>query len=196
MVHSGRKLRLTARVRRNYFCHSQAAKCSINLQYSLKLPSLNNDEKVFKNCLPSIMMRRCLMNTILCDSICTWPGTAPHIFSSGSSPATRCHPSSCWTSKSPSWWDLFLQLGNSGVETFSIQRRVAVCQIRRSCIKRITHCCGKLQHIFYRTRVRSLALLVTHWLTNSLPFSKLDWCDPGVWRCLLKTCWGCYCCWC
>ena len=33
-------------------------------------------------------------------------------------------------------------------------------------------------------------------LTNSLLFSKLDWCDPGVWRCLLKTCWGCYCCWC
>ena len=29
-----------------------------------------------------------------------------------------------------------------------------------------------------------------HSLTNSLPFSKLDWCDPGVWRCQLKTCWG------
>ena len=52
---------------------------------------------------------------------------------------------------------------------------------------------------FYRTWVRSLAMLVTHSLTNSLthslPFSKLDWCDPGVWRCLLKICWGCYCCW-
>ena len=52
----------------------------------------------------------------------------------------------------------------------------------------------------HRTRVRSLAMLVTHsltdWLTDSLPFSKLDWCDPGVWRCLLKTCCGCYCCWC
>ena len=35
----------------------------------------------------------------------------------------------------------------------------------------------------YRTRVRSLTMLVTHWLTNwlthSLLFSKLDWCD--VW---------------
>ena len=49
---------------------------------------------------------------------------------------------------------------------------------------------------FYRTRVRSLALLVTNSLTDSLPFSKLDWCDPGAWRCQLKTCWGCYCCWC
>ena len=54
---------------------------------------------------------------------------------------------------------------------------------------------------FYQTRIRSLAMLVTHWLTdwltNSLPFSKLDWSDPGVWRCQLKTCWGCYCyqCW-
>ena len=51
-------------------------------------------------------------------------------------------------------------------------------------------------HYFYRTRVRSLAMLVsdslanslTHWLTHSLLFSKLDWCDPGVWRCQLKTC--------
>ena len=48
---------------------------------------------------------------------------------------------------------------------------------------------------FYRTRVRSLVILVSHWLTDSLPFSKLHWCDPGMWRCLLKTCWGCYCCW-
>ena len=46
-------------------------------------------------------------------------------------------------------------------------------------------------HYFYRTLVRSLAMLVTHWLTNSLLFSKLDWCDSGVWRCQLKTCWGC-----
>ena len=29
-------------------------------------------------------------------------------------------------------------------------------------------------------------------LTDSLLFSELDWCDPGVWRCQLKTCWGCY----
>ena len=45
---------------------------------------------------------------------------------------------------------------------------------------------------FYRTRVRSLGMLVsdslTHWLTPQLPSSKLDWCDPGVWRCQLKTC--------
>ena len=39
-------------------------------------------------------------------------------------------------------------------------------------------------------------LSVTHSLPNSVLFSKLDWCDPGVWRCQLKTCWGCYCCWC
>ena len=66
--------------------------------------------------------------------------------------------------------------------------------------------------LFYRTRVRSLVMLVTHsltnWLTHWLPFSKLDslthwllfskldWCDPGLWRYQLKTCWGCYCCWC
>ena len=29
-----------------------------------------------------------------------------------------------------------------------------------------------------------------------MPFSRLDWCDPGVWRCQLKTCWCFYCCWC
>ena len=51
---------------------------------------------------------------------------------------------------------------------------------------------------FYRTRVRSLGMLVSNSLTNWLLFSKLDWCGPGVWRCQLKTCWGCYCCscWC
>ena len=58
----------------------------------------------------------------------------------------------------------------------------------------------KPEHSFYRTRVRSLFTLVTrsmtHSLTDSLLFSKLDWCDPGEWRCQLKTCWGCYCCWC
>ena len=53
-----------------------------------------------------------------------------------------------------------------------------------------------LSLIYYRTRVRSLAMLVTNSLTNWLPFSKLVWCDPGVWRCLLKNCWGCYCYWC
>ena len=39
-----------------------------------------------------------------------------------------------------------------------------------------------------------LCLSVTHWLTHSLLFSKLDWCDPGVWRYQLKTCSYCYCC--
>ena len=52
----------------------------------------------------------------------------------------------------------------------------------------------------YRTRVRSLVMLVSDSLppslTHSVTFSKLDWCDPGVWRCQLKTCWGCYCCRC
>ena len=37
-----------------------------------------------------------------------------------------------------------------------------------------------------------LCLSLTHWL----PFSKLDWCDPGMWRWQLKTCWSCYCWWC
>ena len=51
----------------------------------------------------------------------------------------------------------------------------------------------------YRTRVRSLFTLVTDSLTNRLThwllFRKLYWCDPGVWRCQLKTCWCCNCCW-
>ena len=34
----------------------------------------------------------------------------------------------------------------------------------------------------------SLTDSLTDWLTNWLLFSKLDWCDPGVWRCQLKTC--------
>ena len=38
-------------------------------------------------------------------------------------------------------------------------------------------------------------LSLTDWLTNWLLFSKLFWCDPGVWRCQLKTCWCCNCCW-
>ena len=41
-----------------------------------------------------------------------------------------------------------------------------------------------------------LCLSLTHSLTHWLPFSKLDWCDPGVWRWQLKTCWSYYCCWC
>ena len=34
-----------------------------------------------------------------------------------------------------------------------------------------------------------LPLSLTHSLTNWLLFSKLYWCDPGVWRYQLKTCW-------
>ena len=41
-----------------------------------------------------------------------------------------------------------------------------------------------------------LPLSLTHSLTDSLLFSKLDWCFPGVWRYQLKTSWCCYCCWC
>ena len=41
-----------------------------------------------------------------------------------------------------------------------------------------------------------LCLSLTKSLTNSLPFSKLDWCDPCMWRWQLKACWSCYCCWC
>ena len=33
------------------------------------------------------------------------------------------------------------------------------------------------------------------WLTDWLLISKLDWCDSGMWRWQLKTCWSCYCCW-
>ena len=40
----------------------------------------------------------------------------------------------------------------------------------------------------------SLTHSLTHWLTHSLLFSKLDWCDPGVWKSQLKTFWGCYYC--
>ena len=40
---------------------------------------------------------------------------------------------------------------------------------------------------YYRTRVRSLANgNPCHSLTDSVVFSRLVWCDPGVWRCQLK----------
>ena len=54
--------------------------------------------------------------------------------------------------------------------------------------------CTQYCPTFYQTRVRSLQLvtLVTHWHDMSVPFNRLDWCDPSQ----LKTCWGCYCCWC
>ena len=37
----------------------------------------------------------------------------------------------------------------------------------------------------YRTRVWSLANLVSNWLTRSVTFSKLDWCDPSLLMLLL-----------
>ena len=40
-----------------------------------------------------------------------------------------------------------------------------------------------------------LPLSLTHSLTDSVTFSKLNWCNPGVWRYQLKTCWCCNCCW-
>ena len=62
------------------------------------------------------------------------------------------------------------------------------------------YCSGKMQRrytVFIGPESDHwLCLSVTNSLTDSLPFSKLDWCDPGMWRCQLKTCWGCYCCWC
>ena len=40
-----------------------------------------------------------------------------------------------------------------------------------------------------------LCLSLTNSLTDSVTLSKLYWCDPGVWRCQLKTYWGCCWCW-
>ena len=58
----------------------------------------------------------------------------------------------------------------------------------------LTHCClVNLMpvNIAVLTRVRSLAMLVTHSLPNSLtPVSKLDLCEPDMWRWQLKTCWS------
>ena len=57
--------------------------------------------------------------------------------------------------------------------------------------------CPIWQTRFYRTRVQSLAILVTNSVDDSLTlWSRFDWCDPGVWRYQLKTCWDCYCCQC
>ena len=49
-------------------------------------------------------------------------------------------------------------------------------------------CFFLIETCFYQTRVRSLGMLVTNSLTDWLPFNKFDCCDPGAWRCLLKTC--------
>ena len=34
------------------------------------------------------------------------------------------------------------------------------------------------EHLFYRTRIRSLSTLLSNWLTHWLMFSKLEWCNP------------------
>ena len=50
---------------------------------------------------------------------------------------------------------------------------------------------------FYRTRVRSLGMLFTNWLTDSLNDSCLVilmW--PWHVKMTTQTCWGCYCCSC
>ena len=49
---------------------------------------------------------------------------------------------------------------------------------------------------FYLSDPSPIIGYACHSLTDWLLFSKLDWCDPGVWICLLKTCWGCFCCQC
>ena len=51
---------------------------------------------------------------------------------------------------------------------------------------------SNLFNIFIRPESEHLSTLVSNWLTHWL--SGLDSCDPGVWRCQLKTCWW-WCCW-
>ena len=47
-------------------------------------------------------------------------------------------------------------------------------------------------HNFYQTIIiDNPCHSLRHWLL----LSRLDWCDHGMWRCQLKTCWGSYCCW-
>ena len=40
--------------------------------------------------------------------------------------------------------------------------------------------------------IGELPLSLTNWLTHPVTLSRLVWCDPGVWRCQLRTCRGCY----
>ena len=57
--------------------------------------------------------------------------------------------------------------------------------------KQMTSIFCKWEFFIEFTRVRLLASLVSNSLIdsllNSLLFSRLDWCDPGVWRCQVKT---------
>ena len=49
---------------------------------------------------------------------------------------------------------------------------------------------------FFLTRLWSLLpCLVTNYLTDSLMLLRLERCDSGWWRCLLKSCWRCRRCW-
>ena len=58
------------------------------------------------------------------------------------------------------------------------------------------YCSGKMQRrytVFIGPESDHwLCLSVTNSLTNWLPFSKLDFCEPGMWRWQLKTCWSCW----
>ena len=54
-------------------------------------------------------------------------------------------------------------------------------------------CCHKTLFLSDLTPILCYAC---HQLTHWLPFSKLDWCDPGMCRWQLNTCcWSCCCCW-
>ena len=59
-------------------------------------------------------------------------------------------------------------------------RRLWTGPIIQSCYFNTSLLCICISVCFYRTRVRSLSCLVSNSLTDSLPFCKLDWCDPGV----------------
>ena len=55
---------------------------------------------------------------------------------------------------------------------------------------------GDQQHIFIGPESDHwLCLSVTDSLTDSCLVNLID-VTCGLWRCQLKTCWGCYCCWC
>ena len=90
-------------------------------------------------------------------------------------------------------WSLFENDFLEKMKNFPGQHKPAV---EAHCDTFCSRWLSKINMTFYRTRVRSLAMLVSNWLTNSLthslPFSKLYWCEPGMWRWQLKTCWSCF----
>ena len=92
--------------------------------------------------------------------------------------------------------EIFSFLSVAHVDQFLLNQETVITLITGYCSSRVDF----WWFLFYRTRVGSLRMLVTnslaHSMTHWLLFSKLDWCGPGVWRWQLKTCWGCYCCWC